>query len=61
MASLLADENIHPLLIERPRSGGHDVATVLGLGLTGHLDETILKAANEQGRILASPRTRIPA
>jgi predicted nuclease of predicted toxin-antitoxin system len=54
MAWLPADENIHPSLIERPRSKGHDIAGVIELGLMGQPDETVLKAANEQGRLLVT-------
>jgi predicted nuclease of predicted toxin-antitoxin system len=52
MARLLADENIHPILIEALRAKGHDVAGVAALGLVGATDERILDEANREARIL---------
>jgi len=52
MARLLADENIHPSLVQHLGAVGHDVRTVAERGLTAALDETILETATREGRIL---------
>jgi predicted nuclease of predicted toxin-antitoxin system len=54
MASLLADENVHPLLIDALRAEGHDVATVAGSRLKGADDDAVLEEANRAGRILVT-------
>lgn len=52
MARLLADENIHPDLVQILRSGGHEVVCVKETGLAGASDETVLSAAVREERIL---------
>ena len=54
MASILADENIHPKLISALQNQGHDVNTVSAVGLTGASDEEVLSRANREGRILVT-------
>ncbi len=42
---LLADENIHPEVVAGLRTRGHEVTTVVELGLAGRPDLEILNAA----------------
>ncbi len=52
MARLLADENMPGPLVQALIGAGHDVATVIGLGLQGASDEAVLNASNQDARIL---------
>ncbi len=47
----LADENVSRLVVERLRSGGHDVV-LIGETRAGARDEDVLNAADAEGRIL---------
>jgi predicted nuclease of predicted toxin-antitoxin system len=49
---LLADENIHPGVIQSLRSRGRDVRTVLEEGLQGCDDLEVLRRAHAQGRVV---------
>jgi predicted nuclease of predicted toxin-antitoxin system len=49
---LLADENIHPGVIQGLRSRGRDVRTVAEEGLQGRDDPDILRRAHSQGRVV---------
>lgn len=49
---LLADENIHPTVIETLRTQGKDVLTVREAGLGGRSDEEVLHLAENQGRVV---------
>ena len=49
---LLADENIHPAVIEFLRSLQAEVATVAELGLRGTDDQAILRAAFESSQVV---------
>jgi predicted nuclease of predicted toxin-antitoxin system len=48
--SFLADENIHPDVVTGLRTRGHDVTTVVKLGLAGCSDLEILRAALDARR-----------
>lgn len=50
--SLLADENIHPAVIQGLRSWGLDVQTVGELGLSGQSDLSILRSASLLQRVV---------
>ncbi|GEM_PF-229568 len=47
---LLADENIHPAVVEALRGRGLDVVTVADVGLVGHGDREVLASAHAGGR-----------
>lgn len=49
---LLADENIHPGVIQTLRSRGRDIRTVAEEGLQGSDDLNILQRAHGQGRVV---------
>jgi predicted nuclease of predicted toxin-antitoxin system len=49
---LLADENIHPRVVQFLRQLGCDIADVLSLGLGQAMDEVILTEAVKQNRIV---------
>jgi len=51
---LLADENIHPGVIEGLHSRGHEVRTVVEEGLQGSDDLDILRRAHDQGRVIVT-------
>lgn len=46
------DENLPSELVAELSAAGHDVETVLGEGLVGALDETVLDRARTEGRVL---------
>ena len=48
--SFLADENVHPDVVAGLRTRGHDVTTVVELGLAGRPDLEILRTALDQRR-----------
>ena len=52
MNKILADENIHILIIDTLINNGYDVNTVINKNLTGVSDEIILENANNEDRIL---------
>ena len=52
MSSLLADENIHPRLLDALRSAEHDLTSIIEAGLSGADDEEVPALANLEGRIL---------
>ncbi len=49
---LLADENVHPEVIDGLRERGRDILTVVEAGLKGHPDIDILRAALDAGRVI---------
>jgi predicted nuclease of predicted toxin-antitoxin system len=49
---LLADENIHPRVVESLRDQGKDVVTVVDAGLGGKADADVLSFAVAQGRVV---------
>ena len=49
---LLADENIHPNVIEFLRAGGFDIESVSEKGIFGVPDSKVLKQATEAGRVV---------
>lgn len=51
---LLADENIHPDVIQYLREQGHDILSVYEAGLVGHVDTAVLRVARQSGRIIIS-------
>lgn len=51
---LLADENIHPDVIQYLREQGHDVHSVYETGLVGHSDSDVLRVAQQSGRVVIS-------
>ena len=51
---LLADENIHPDVIQYLREQGHDVLSVYEAGLVGKSDTSVLRIAQESGRVVIS-------
>jgi predicted nuclease of predicted toxin-antitoxin system len=51
---LLADENIHPDVIQYLREQGNDVLSVYEAGLVGQSDTAVLRAARQSGRIVIS-------
>lgn len=51
---LLADENIHPDVIQYLREQGYDVISVYEAGLVGNPDTAVLRAAHQSGRIVIS-------
>lgn len=51
---LLADENIHPGVIQNLRSRGRDIRTVAEEGLQGSDDLDILQRAHSQGRVVVT-------
>ena len=50
----MADENLHPRLIQALRFAGHEVSTVHDLALIGADDDGVLHAAAREGRILVT-------
>lgn len=48
----LADENIHPDVIDHLRDSGFDLLSVVEAGLIGSSDEKVLQFAFEAGRIV---------
>ena len=52
MNKILADENIHILIIDTLINNGYDVNTVINKNLTGVSDKIILENANNEDRIL---------
>ena len=48
----LADENIHPEVVDTIRVLGWDVVSVREVGWTGKEDRVVLFLANEQGRVV---------
>jgi predicted nuclease of predicted toxin-antitoxin system len=51
---LLLDENLSPLQAQVLRAGGHDVTSVLEVGLSGADDPTVRAFAIETGRVLVT-------
>lgn len=49
---LLADENIHPGVVQALRDAGSDVATAVELGLAGQGDHEVLRMAVETKRVV---------
>lgn len=49
---LLADENIHPDVVQALQHQGKDVRTVRGEGLVGADDVAIIRIAHAQGRVV---------
>ncbi len=49
---LLADENIHPQVVEFLRQGGVDIISIAELGRFGISDAMVLKQANKSGRVV---------
>ena len=49
---LLADENLHPGVVDGLRARGHDILTVVERGLAGSSDLKIVRAALEDGRVI---------
>ncbi|MEW5940175.1 MAG: DUF5615 family PIN-like protein, partial [Chloroflexota bacterium] len=49
---LLADENIHPEVVEFVRKAGADIESVSGRGQYSLSDAEILRQANEEGRVV---------
>ena len=49
---LLADENIHPQVIETLRAEGRDIHSVFDHGLQGKLDTEVLRVAHDDGRVV---------
>ncbi|MBI5573764.1 MAG: DUF5615 family PIN-like protein [Elusimicrobia bacterium] len=52
MSKILADENIHIVLINELIKNGHDVKTVADKKLLGASDRIVLEVANSEKRIL---------
>lgn len=50
--SLLADENIHPRVIQSLRASGHSVTSLLEIGLKGAIDPEILKYSKAENRVI---------
>ena len=51
---LLADENIHPRVVQALREQGKDVSTVLEVGLSGRPDTEVLEKARGDGRVVVT-------
>ena len=51
---LLADENIHPEVIQSLRQQGCDILSVYEAELVGRSDTAVLRAAHQSGRIVIS-------
>ena len=52
MNKILADENIHILIIDKLINNGYDVVTVVNKNLSGAEDKIILEYANKEDGIL---------
>ena len=51
---LLADENIHPQVVEHLRTAGRDVQTLYDAGLLGATDVVVLQHAHRHGRVVVT-------
>lgn len=50
--SLLADENIHPDLVQSLKEAGFDITSIAEMGKFGLPDEDVLKEATKAGRVV---------
>ena len=50
--ALLADENIHPLVVSGLRARGCDITTAADLGLAGASDQAIISRATAERRVV---------
>lgn len=51
---LLLDECVHPLVAGLLTEGGHEVATVSGLGLAGAVDAVVFALARDEHRVIVT-------